>query len=422
MIYDVVIFGGGTAGVSAAYTSAKLGLNTLLVEAGDVLGGAITQGLVVPVMKLDSLGINTDFYTDLVVKAQSYNAQNTYKDGNTGWFNPELLKIVFDNMLKSVNCNVLFSTTPISANKNTILEKYHVQLKHKILSLDIETKYIVDTTANGEIFRILNYEFQKNENQSQAASLRFNISGIDMNAFASWLEEIDSDTNVTTVDRSKSQIHLSTACTWDKSRNWALLPIFEKAVQDEVLNESDCAYFQVFTIPDMIGTLAVNAPRIILKENESILEPFTYSNALTQGRERIYRLHKFCKKYLNGFENSFISHISDTLGVRESYRIKGKYTYTKNDIINHKKFENVAFACDYPIDIHSSQKTNDKLEKISEPYFIPIECLIAECDDNLYAAGRIISADFESQAALRTQMSCFSMGEAVAKDIFKKIK
>lgn len=416
--YDIIIIGGGTSGVSAAYTASKLGLKTLLVEKTDVLGGSITQGLVIPVMKLNSLAINTDFYKDLLGICREYNAQNTYSDGNDGWFNPEMLKIVLDKMLDSVNCDILFSTEPVECQFNDSEKLFCLKLKHKILSLYIETNYIVDASANGEIFKILNYNFQNKNKISQAASLRFIMAGINTKTFTEWLLKTDKDRNVTSACYDGTYPMFTTAYTWDKE--WALAPVFDKAVENGDLYDSDRAYFQIFSVPMTYDCAAFNAPRIILNEGEDLLDPFIYSKALKQGRERIYRLSQFCKKYFPGFENAYISHISDTLGVRESYRIKGKYTLTKDDIINPKNFDNIAFSCDYPIDIHSNCK-EDKLEFIKHNYNIPIECLIAEDNENLYAIGRIISADFDAQAAIRTQLSCFSMGEAAAKDIYKKI-
>ena len=419
--YDIVIVGGGTSGVSAAYIAAKKGLRTLLVEQSDVLGGSITQGLVIPVMKVNSDDINTEFYNDLLKFSKKYNASITYCDNNTGWFNPELLKIVLDDMLKSVNCEVLFSTYPIDASYDTNSQLFCLLLNHKILSLRIETDYIVDSTSNGKIFQILNYNFQEKNNLSQAASLRFILSGVDVNAFKDWIIALDKDRNVTTACSVNGFTMLSTACTWDKSRDWALLPLFEKAIKDGVLEHNDCTYFQLFSVPNTNDSIAFNAPRIILDEGDDLLDAFVYSKALMQGRERIYRLLNFCKKYLIGFENSYISHISDILGVRESYRVKGKYTFTKDDIISPKNFDNIAFACDYPIDIHSNDKKSDRLEFTNHTYFVPIESLICEQNSHLYCAGRIISADFEAHAAIRTQMSCFSMGEAAAKDIYNKL-
>ncbi len=422
MKYDLVVFGGGTSGIACAYTASKLGIKTLLIEKSDVLGGSITQGLVIPVMKVNSKDINTEFYNKLVKTASKFNAQSTYSDNNDGWFNTELLKIVFDSLIKDVNCDVLFNTVPISIDYLCSLDKFNVELKHNTLSLHIETDYIVDATANAEIFKILNYDLQDKNNFSQATSLRFIMSGIDTKAFSEWILELDKDRSVTTSTYSDGNIMLSTAYTWDNTRCWALTPIFADAIKNNDLKNTDTAYFQLFSVPKTPDSIAFNAPRIILEDDEDILDPFVYSKALIQGRERILRLSNFCKKYLKGFENSYISHISDTLGIRESYRIKGQYTFSVDDIINPKSFENIAFSCDYPIDIHSNNKENDKLEYVKQNYNVPIECLISINNSKLYGIGRIISADFKAQAALRTQKSCFSMGEAAAKDIFNKTR
>ncbi len=416
MNYALTVFGGGTSGIASAYIASKYGIKTLLVEKSDVLGGAITQGLVVPCMKLDTLNINQEFSSDLVKFAQKYNARHTYSDGNKFWFNHELLKIVFDDMLASVNCNVLFSSYP---SEIVFSGSYYIKLSHKMLSLHIDTDYIIDATANAEIFKILNCKFQEKDNQIQMPTLRFIITNINMEKFASWLLKLDSDRSVTTVEYTGNQIYLSTAYTWTDDKNWALRPVFSDAVEKGVLNKDDTAYFQVFSIPNMPSSLSFNCPRIFIEGD--ISDPFVYSNALIQARQRIYRLYNFCKKYLSGFENSYISHISDYLGVRESVRTKCKYTLTSDDIINNKTFENIAFASDYPIDVHSGKKDEDRLKFTNHTYQVPLETLISSDYPKLYAVGRIISADFTAQSAVRTQLNCFSMGEAVSKDIYKKI-
>ena len=421
MKYDLVIFGGGTSGIAAAYIAAKHGLNTLLVEKTDVLGGSITQGLVVPSMKVNSESINTEFFSDLKVFADKYSARHTYLDNNDAWFNPELLKIVLDIMLENVKCNVLFSCEPLTIYYNQSLEYFECVISHKILSLHIDTSYIIDATASGKIFKLLNCDFQKQEENFQSPSLRFIMSNIDIKIFADWILKFDTNRDVTTVEYTDNQIYLSTACTWDSSRNWALAPIFKKAVDDGVLEYEDTAYFQVFSIPKMPDALAFNCPRIILEDYEDINDPFVYSRALKQGRERIYRLSIFCKKYLKGFKNAYISHISDMLGQRESYRVKCKETMTIDNILSDEKPENIALSCDYPIDIHTNKNNTDVLNYTKRNYYLPVDALISDKYNNLYAVGRILSADFKSQSALRTQISCFSMGEAAAKDILKKI-
>ncbi len=416
--YDVVIVGGGTAGVSCAYSSSKLGLKTLLIEKSDVLGGAITQGLVVPCMQTNDKGINNDFYNDLINYSKDYNAQITYSDGNQGWFNPELLKIVFDKMLSDVKADIFFSSDVATVKYFTNTDNktyFNLNLNCKMLSVDIETNYLVDATSNGKIFEILNLEFiEKNENKFQLPSLRFMLSNVDLKPFSDWILELDKDRNVTTSCEINGDIHLSTAYTWDKNRNWALRSIFNNAVKNGDLSEDDCAYFQLFTVANMPKTVAMNCPQILISHD--FKTPFEYSYALKSGREKVFRLYNFCKKYLKGFENSYISNISNTLGIREDRQVKGKYIYTKEDMLTSKKFNNIACSGDYPIDIHANSSDN-QVESTRKDYYLPIDSLISYDYDNLFVIGRCLSADFEAQSALRIQRHCFSMGEAIAKYI-----
>jgi hypothetical protein len=253
-------------------------------------------------------------------------------------------------------------------------------------------------------------------------TLRFHVSGIDLEKFSKWIMEIDKDRDVTTSCKINNDIHLSTAYTWDTNREWALRPIFEKAISEGILEEKDSAYFQLFTVPGMKGTISLNCPRLLTNKNTDPLDIIKTSNALITGRKQIWRLYTFMKTYFPGFENSYISNIADMLGIRESRRVAGQYIYTKKDIVSGQKFDKIALHGDYPIDIHSHEKNNSQLEKVSIDYELPIESLITKDYDNLYIAGRNLSADFEAQGALRIQKSCFSMGEAVAKDIAKKLK
>lgn len=414
--YDVVIVGGGTSGVAAAYTSAKLGLKTLIVEKAIHLGGTITSALVTPAMKTNDKNINTDFFNNLISFAQKYNAQYTYSDGNKGWFNPELLKIVLDDMLESVSCDILYSTDFECATKNED-SSFTLKLKHRMLSLHIDTNYIVDASADCFVAKNLGCKFLESESLSQTTTLRFIMSNIDMNKFENWITILDTNRNITTSDKSQSEIHLSTAYTWDTNQNWALAPIFAKAIENGDLKEEDSSYFQIFTIPNMPTSITFNCPRIILNHNESINDPEVYSKALIKGRQQIYRISEFCKKYLPGFENAFISNIADMLGIRESNRVEGKYVYMTEDIVNKKDFINPALSSDYPIDIHSQTKNQSKLEFTKGNYYLPIEALMTKEHENLFVIGRCLSASFNAQAALRTQTSCFSMGESIAKHI-----
>ena len=419
--YDLTICGGGTAGVAAAYIGAKYGLKTLVVEKRIHLGGTMTSALVMPVMKSNTQNINCEFYNDFIDELKKFNGQITYCDGNRGWFNPELSKLALDSMLERVNCDILYNTEILDAfSEGRTVKK--ISVISKMLSLYIDSFYFVDATGDGNFSKVLKNNLLLNPKSRQPMTLRFQISNIDMKTFSDWLLKIDKDRNVTTVCEINGEVHLSTACTWDNDRKWALKPVFDKAVENGDLNVPDTAYFQIFSIPGMPGSISLNCPRIQLDKDIDPLDMFARSKALTLARKQIWHLYCFLKKYFPGFENSYISNIADMVGVRESRRVEGQKIYTKSDILSGRTYENPVLHADYPIDIHSYTKDGSTLQPTRVDYELPIECLKASGFDNLYIAGRIVSADFEAQAALRIQSSCFSMGEAVARDVIRRLK
>ena len=418
--YDVIVVGGGTAGCSAAYNAGKLGLKTLLIEKNIHLGGTMTSALVVPAMKSSDSQINTDFFDALIAELQELKGQATYLD-NKGWFNPELTKIALDRLMVKAAVDVLFDTSVIGVN---IVGKEinGITISSNLLSVYIGAKYVVDSTGNCEISAISFCDFLKNENKFQPVSLRFEMAGVNLEKAAQWLLDFDSNRDVTTSYVIDGQTHFSTACTWDKDKNWALQPLFEDAVASGVLQDQDRSYFQVFTMPGAPSSVAFNCPRIYFEQEIDPLDGVAVSKALIKAREGILRLSEFCKIYLPGFEKSYISNIADALGVRVSRRIKGKYVYTVDDLKSGKKFDNPVLISNYPIDIHSNEQGKSVLKHVDVEYQLPIESLMSYNYDNLFVAGRCLSADFTAQAALRIQPSCFSMGEGVAKYIAVAIK
>ena len=409
--YDIVIAGGGTAGCACAYTAAKLGFKVLLVEKNTFLGGSITSALVIPAMKTSKNAINTEFFETLYNKLYSINGAITYIDGNKGWFNPELTKIALDSLLMDAGVEILFESditkieemlslyiVTIEGNNNQVLE-------HELL-LPIETKYLVDATGDAKICQKLNCEFL--EKKSQPVNLRFIISGVNVKEFSSWIMELDKDRDVTTSCNVDGRIYLSTAYTWDKNKNWALRPVIERGIADGVITEEDSNYFQIFSVAGTPDSIAFNCPRLINNTK----------NPYIAGRASILRLSNFCRKYFSGFEDAYISSIANSLGIRVSNRVKGKYVYSAGDLRSGKRFEHPVVISDYPIDVHSSQKDSSTLETVYQEYQLPVESLIVK--DNLFVIGRCISADFEAQAALRIIPSCFSMGEGLAKYLAEK--
>ena len=405
--YDLVIAGGGTAGVSCAWNAAKRGLKTLIIEKNSFLGGSITSSLVIPAMKTGDNAINTDFFNALYDKLHSIGGAITYEDGNKGWFNPELTKIALDMLMQDVGVDISYEDEILSLSIDTINNDNIFFARTKLLS-PIETKYLVDSTGDAKICEKLNCEFLETSDEIQPKSLRFIMSGVNVKEFSDWIMDFDKDRNVTTSCVVEGKTYLSTAYTWDSNVNWALKPLFEKAIENNVLTKADSNYFQLFSVAGTTDSIAFNAPRLL-----------SYSEGYQEGRLSILRLSQFCKRYLPGFKNAQISSIANSMGIRVSRRVKGKYIYTYDDLIQGKTFNNPVLISNYPVDIHSDKKDSSMLQKVYKEYQLPIESLMVEGYENLFVIGRCISADFKAQGALRIIPSCFSMGEGLAKYLAK---
>ena len=415
--YDVVIVGGGTSGCACAYNCAKNGLKTLLVEKNNFLGGLMTGGLVVPIMKSSVDDLNCDYYKKLIETAKKYNAQITYKDRNDGWLNPELLKIVLDDILDFENLDILFETTVESVSyKNKTVES--IILNSNMLSIPIEAKYFIDATGSAELSKLLNCEFLADTEQKQQNTLRFILGNVDIEEFSNFILSVDKDEDITNTYRddinTNNKIHFTTASTWDTSKTWALDKYLQKGIQDGVLKASDRAYFQIFSVAGGDGQVAFNCPRI----NNYQDNPYMSSKELINARKAIYRFYNFVKRYFPGFQNAIITNIATQTGIREQNRVKTKYIFKKDDLMSSKSFNNVALRANYSIDVHSNKKDGSILQKTSS-YELPLESLMSADYDNLFAIGKILGADFYAHSALRVQKSCMSMGEAVAKYIAK---
>lgn len=181
------------------------------------------------------------------------------------------------------------------------------------------------------------------------------------------------------------------------------------------LREEDLVYYQCFSIPDQPGCMTFNCPHISsMKKNT---DAWARSRAVTEGRQMIFRLVSFLKACMPGFEHAYLIREASALGVRESYRIVGKYVLNEDDYIKRARFEDAVAKGDWYIDVHSATKGLVHMEKYrrGEYYEIPYRCLINEQVDNLLTIGRCISTTFLAQASIRIQPTVIDMGDAAGK-------
>lgn len=133
-----------------------------------------------------------------------------------------------------------------------------------------------------------------------------------------------------------------------------------------------------------------------------------------EGRRQAFLYLDFLKKYVPGYENAYIAVFPETVGIRETRRMKGRYVLTKEDFFAARKFEDGVVCSSWPVELHKSGNATEWVHFPEGEYMeVPLRCFIPEKTENLLFAGRCLSADQVAHASVRCGAPCMCMGEAI---------
>lgn len=390
---DVIVVGGGMAGVSAAISAAENGADVLLLDQLSCLGGTATAGMVTPMM---TGGIYADNGKKVVSGNMDkiFDHMNKYEETSNYNFNPEILKYVLDEMLLERNVDILFNTYIYDVEKQNGCIKNLVGINKSGVGKYCAKVYI-DTSGDADIAYKAGIHCKTgrdNDGLTQASTLRFIISNVDAKRAKEYMSSREGRENFKNAIKSYSE-----------------------STGFEILDSEE---FQNFIINGRTNELVFNCPRVI---GIDATDSKSLTKAYVEGRRKILVYFQLLKGNVPGCENSHISNIAGLLGIRESRRICGDYVLSGEDVIKGRKF-NDGIACNaWYIDIHNPTGKGilgykGKSEKIQYPEGgwndIPYRCLYSNQVKNLLVAGRCISTTHEAQAAVRIMASCIAMGQA----------
>ena len=411
---DVLVAGGGTAGAVAGIAAAREGARTLIVEQFGCLGGSQTGALVTPMMpnQLDGVPLNAGIDAEICSRLIARRRSGVWRDGNRGWFDPEALKHLLEQMTAEAGAELLYYTFI----EDAIVDRGAIRgivVTNKGGRAAILAGRTIDATGDGDVAVRAGAPFEAGDpatGLNQPFSVRFHLANVDFPRLADFLRSLGRHDVMDAADGSDVML-IHTAMVWGKG--WTLEPLFRQAVADGVLRGTDGDYFQVFSMAGRPGELAFNCPRI--RADIDGTNPYHLTRAQVAGREIIQRYVEFCRRYLPGCEGAYLAFSAPMVGVRESRRIRGEYYLTVEDVLGGRKFDDAVCRNNYPLDIHRDPKDEKpSLTKLppGEYHEVPYRCLVPRGVDDLLVAGRCLSASFEAQSSVRIQPNCRAMGQA----------
>ena len=385
MKYNLVVAGGGLTGVAAAVSAAREGMSVLLVEKSGCLGGAASNCLVYPFMpywtKLpgSKAGENKKYLSQGIFKEIKERNDKYVSDCNEKEFNSEYLKIVLDDMTAQAGVEVLFHSV-VYGVKTSGRQITAVEITSKGQNIIAQADFFVDATGDGDLFYLAGCDYQLGRDSDgfcQPMTTCFRMSGVDLDLF-----------------------------TEDRPRLQQLYK--EKQAKGELINprEDILVFFGVGE-----DVLHFNSTRVVKLDPTN---PFEISRAEVLARRQIHELISFLKENSKAFDESALISIAVNIGVRESRKLKGMHVLTADELIACTHFDDSIALGNYDIDIHSPTGTGTSHRYFAEGeyYTIPYRSLLPKEYDNLFVAGRCISATHEAQASVRIMPICCCLGEA----------
>ncbi|MEW9671154.1 FAD-dependent oxidoreductase [Ammoniphilus sp. 3BR4] len=404
---DVLVVGGGPAGIGAAIAAARMGVKTALVERYGFLGGNATASLVGPFMTSFSddgetqliRGVfdelirrmeerNGAIHPQSVRKLSAYSGYRSHGHDRVTPFDPEVMKLVTMEMMEEAGVRLFLHTFFV----DTIMDGETVKgaiVANKSGLQSIQARIVIDCSADGDVAYRAGVPMKKGrtaDGLTQPMTLFFRMANIDD-------EMIDEYRRQHPEEGERLFAHII-----DEAKKTGEWSVARDKVAMYKTPQKGVWRFNISRIQSLDGTNAQDLTKAEL-----------------EGRRQVFQLVEFFQRRLPGFENAILIDTAAQVGVRETRRITGEYELTLEDLIQPTAFADVIALCGYPVDIHSPTGEGGGCTDefpTANAYEIPYRSLVPIQVENLLVAGRCISATHEALSAVRVMPPCFAMGQA----------
>lgn len=419
---DIIVAGGGTAGVVAALAAARNGAKIILVERYGFLGGMMTAGnagltkyVVHSTDKSDYAkvlkklahkpseiqivgGIPMEITKDLLKNSTGIGTEGT--GGSYVFTNSEDFKLLLLMKLQQAGVKLLLHSWIVDVIKEEDTIK-GIIVENKSGRQAILGKIIIDATGDGDVaaksgapFEICKVSNKSNDKSNSLSTMgvMFKVGNVDLNKLFEHLK------NNPDLFQIQTCALLSMDEAWEKVQKGEMMTICIKT-------DFSPYYFQLYNLP-MDGVVTLCCP--------CCHGDGTSAEDLTRAEITIRKMvHNWCKKIKNipGFDKMYLLDCPQ-IGVRETRLIKGEYVLTIDDIFKMRKFNDSIGRGAHPVDAPVSEEIKKHPLPSRWSFSIPYRCLVAKNVSNLLVAGRCISVTHEAFGCTRGTVQCMITGEA----------
>ncbi|MBB6637387.1 FAD-dependent oxidoreductase [Cohnella thailandensis] len=405
---DVVVVGGGPAGIIAAIAAGRQGARTVLIERYGFLGGMSTAALVYPWMTFHTEAgeqVIRGIPQELVDRLIACGGSPGHLRDTVGFvstvtpYHPELFKVTAIDMLMEAGVKLLLHSfvDDVEVREGRIRS---VTLTGKSGRIQVQGSMFVDTSGDADVASLSGAPTRigrDGDRLTQPMTMKFRMRGVDLGAVKRAMIDNPDNFYRKTPFADLERIPLTGIQGFYAEWKAANLPIN----RDQVLLFAGPAEDEVL----------VNCTRVQGLDGTDVED---LTKAEEEGRRQVLMMAEFLQKSVPGFSRASISAVGAQIGIRESRRIDGLYSLTIDDVVSGRKFPDAIARSGYPVDIHDPSGKGVKAAWIGGDgaYDIPYGCLVAKGIDNLLAAGRCISTTHEALATTRLTPSCMATGQA----------
>jgi hypothetical protein len=419
--YDVVVVGGGCAGVAAAISAAKKGARTLLIEAGTMIGGELITGLPVD-GAMNARGewiVGGSMKEILDEHARLGGYIGPIKDWRLIWYvciDPEIMKIAVSNVVRRHGVHVwLYSfAEDVVVDKGEVTGIVVLNKRQRTL---VTADVFIDCSGDGDIAMMAGAEtmVSNEKGEFQPLTMLFRISGVKSEPLLRFC--VDQPENLAVGESEWMGADLTPRECAQKLYDQGQPAIFFKGngplIQEGIRSgklKYETALIGLIPVSKERGEVSINTTRIA---NIDATDTVKLSDAFGTLVDQVWSCVDFMRSSVPGFEDAHFSGLSHRVGIRETRRIRGDTVLTGDDVLNARKRDDGIGKGAHHIDIHQ-----DGIKQVRIPvkhggsYDMPYDMLIPRGVKNVYVAGRCMSADREGHGSARVMGPCMAQGDA----------